>query len=405
MQADRDVIVVGARCAGSPLAMLLARKGHDVLLVERAVFPKDTISTLYIHRPGVVLLDDWGLLDELIATGCPTIDTGRFFLDDVELTGPLPAFGGGCVTLAPRRTILDSLLLKAAADSGVEVADGISVTDLIWDDGRVAGVRLRDGSSTSLVRARLVVGADGMSSTVARKVGAAIDRQGPRTASSYYAIYDIPGPRHEVAVFAGDGVGGLCIPTNNGHTVVSMAWARERSDEVRRDLEASYRRATEVWPALGEQVAAGTQVERIVGKRNSPNFMRRSHGPGWALAGDAGYMKDPVTGQGITDAFQDAHSLAGAIHDGLAGDRDLDRALADHQRRRDTTAGPFFEWTIRTGTLDPIPPRTKELFRAIAASREATTQFFGINAKLTDPRQFFSPEKTAALVEPNHSPR
>lgn len=395
----RDVIVVGARCAGAPLAMLLARRGHDVLLVDRVTFPKDTISTLYIHRPGVVLLERWGLLDRLVETGCPAIDRVRWHLEDVELAGRLPEHEGGADTYAPRRTVLDHLLVQAAGDAGAEVAEGASVTGVIGRDGRVAGVRLRSGSGEHDVPARMVVGADGMFSTIAREVDAATVREAPALTISYYAIYDMPGPRTGSEVFVGDRVGGARAPTHDGRTLVAISWPRDASDEVRRDLDGSFQRAIEDLPGLAEQVGAGRQVEPVAGMRRLPNVIRRSHGPGWALAGDAGYVKDPITAQGITDAFHDAQSLADAIDAGLRGESDLDGALAAHQRQRDEAAAPFFEWTLRTAELRPLKPRTRQLFQAIAADDQATTDFLGINAKLTDPDAFFAPANTSAILQ------
>lgn len=258
----------------------------------------------------------------------PAIDRVRWHLEDVELAGRLPEHEDGADTYAPRRRVLDHLLVQAAADAGAEVAEGASVTGVIGRDGRVAAVRLRSGSGEHDVNARMVVGADGMFSTIAREVDAATVREAPALTISYYAIYDMPGPR-----------------------------------------------------------------------TGSEGVIRRSHGPGWALAGDAGYVKDPITAQGITDAFHDAQSLADAIDAGLRGESDLDQALAAHQRQRDEAAAPFFEWTLRTAELRPLKPRTRQLFQAIAADDQATTDFLGINAKLTDPDDFFAPANTSAILQ------
>ena len=138
-----DVIVVGARCAGAPTAMLLARGGYRTLLVDKATFPSDTVSTHLIHPPGVAALHRWGLLDRLTATGCPSIHTYTFDFGDVTLAGS-PAFDGAPVAYGPRRTVLDKLLVEAASEAGAEVSEGFSVDNVLREDGRVVGIHGRD---------------------------------------------------------------------------------------------------------------------------------------------------------------------------------------------------------------------------------------------------------------------
>lgn len=125
-----DAIVVGARCAGSPTAMLLARRGYRVLLLDRARFPSDTISTHWIWPPGVACLKRWGLLDRVVASNCPPIRSLGLDLGAFVLTGVLPAVEGVDEMYAPRRTVLDKLLLDAAAEAGAEVREGFAVTGL-----------------------------------------------------------------------------------------------------------------------------------------------------------------------------------------------------------------------------------------------------------------------------------
>lgn len=162
MTTPYDVIVTGARCAGSPTAMLLARRGYRVLLVDRVRFPSDTISTHLMHPPGVDALDRWGLLDRLVATGCPPISRYTFDVGPVLTGSPGTAYG-------PRRTVLDSLLVQAAAEAGAEVREGFTVEEVVVEGDRVTGIRGRGGP---LERARVVVGADGRHSRVAAAVQA-----------------------------------------------------------------------------------------------------------------------------------------------------------------------------------------------------------------------------------------
>jgi 2-polyprenyl-6-methoxyphenol hydroxylase-like FAD-dependent oxidoreductase len=232
---DYDAIVVGARCAGAPTAMLLARKGHRVLVVDRARFPSDTISTHLIHPPGVAALREWGLLDRLIATGCPgihtyTFDFGRFTISGAPGTDDVP------LAYSPRRTVLDKLLVDAAAEAGAEVREQFTVTDLVFEDGRVTGVRGHGtGEPAVTVRARVVVGADGHRSFVARRVGAKRYNEQPPLQVSYYTyVGGLPmGGRYEVHLRPDRGF--AAWPTNDDLTVVIGGWPRSELVANRRE--------------------------------------------------------------------------------------------------------------------------------------------------------------------------
>jgi flavin-dependent dehydrogenase len=138
-----DVIVVGARCAGSPTAMLLARKGYRVLAVDRASFPSDTVSTHVLHPLSVNALSRWGLLDRLVATGCPPIHTYSFDFGPFTIAG-LPGTDKNPLAYCPRRTILDKLLVDAAAESGAEIRQGFTVDQIIIEGEQGTAVRSRN---------------------------------------------------------------------------------------------------------------------------------------------------------------------------------------------------------------------------------------------------------------------
>src|SRR5262245_5410813 len=179
MAKPYDVIVVGARCAGSPTAMLLARQGHRVLVVDRASFPSDTISTHLIHPPGVAALARWGLLDRLIATNCPAIGTYVFNMGPLVLSGA-PGKPDSPVSYGPRRTVLDKLLVDAAREAGAEVREEFTVDEVLSEDGRVTGIRGHaKGGAPVTERARVVIGADGLHSTLARAVSPEAYREKP----------------------------------------------------------------------------------------------------------------------------------------------------------------------------------------------------------------------------------
>ena len=393
-----DAIVVGARCAGSPTAMLLARAGHRVLLVDRAGFPSDTLSTHYIHQPGVARLRRWGLLDRVVATGCPparrmTFDVGPFALSGA----PTPADGADAA-YAPRRYLLDQILLEAASAAGAEVRERFSVGELLIEDGRITGIRGRQaGGATVTEGAAIVIGADGMRSRVARAVGAPTYHERPGRTCAYYTYWSGV-PLDGAELYPRDGRMVIAGPTNDGRTIVTVFWPRAEFHRVRADIERSFLEAVALAPSLAERLRAGRRAERFYGTGELPFFFRRPFGPGWALVGDAGYHKDPLTAQGIGDAFRDAELLAGAIDEGLRGHRPLDDALAGYERRRNEAALPLYDFTHELAGLEPPAPEMQALFGALRDDPERTSRFFGVIAGTVPMAEFFARDDVAAGV-------
>jgi len=346
-----DAIVVGARCAGSPVAMLLARKGHRVLLVDRAGFPSDALSTHLIHNAGTAALHRWGLLEALADTGCPPIGRYAFDLDVAAFAGsPRPAdgvpFGYG-----PRRRVLDHLLIQAAASAGAEVRERFLVEEVLSDGDRAVGIRGRGGGSGSVSeRARIVVGADGLHSLVARAAGAPRYHERPTLTACYYSYWSgVPTDGAEVfnripRVWA-------AFPTHDDLTCVAVGWPRSEFEANRHDVEGAFHRALELAPEFAERVREGRREERFSGTGDLPNFFRKPFGPGWALVGDAGYHKDPCTALGITDAFRDAEGLADAVHAWLAGEAGYEAALGRYERARNEQALPRYEFTCEQAAI------------------------------------------------------
>jgi 2-polyprenyl-6-methoxyphenol hydroxylase-like FAD-dependent oxidoreductase len=389
-----DVIVVGARCAGSPTAMLLARKGYDVLLVDRASFPSDTLSTHYIHQPGVACLARWGLLDRVAASGCPPVRTQRFDVGPFALVGQPPPADGITAAYAPRRTVLDSILVAAAAEAGAEVRQGFAVSELVFDGDRVVGVRSSSGVTE---RAQIVIGADGRNSLVARSVDAPVtDRRPPRTCAYYTYWSGLEQDGVELYLRPGRMIG--AGPTNDGQSLVIVYWPAGDFARVRAGVEGEFTAAAELVPSFAERLRAGEQTERFRGTADLPFFLRRPHGPGWALVGDAGYHKDPITAEGIADAFRDAELLAAAIDDGLAGRRPLDEALAGYEQARDEAVRPMYELTYEFAGLAPPSPEQQQLFGALRGDQDATNRFIGTIAGTTPIPEFFAPESLARIV-------
>ena len=373
-----DVVVVGARCAGAPLAMLLARSGHRVALIDQASFPSDTMSTHFLWQRGAARLQDWGLLDRLRARGCVPIHQITFDPGPVQICAIGPAIAGSAETYCPRRTVLDALLVEAAVEAGADLIERFAVRDVLWSDGKAAGVQgQHPGSAASSLRAAMVVGADGMRSSIARRVGAGVYRAHPPLTAVYYSYWS--GLRGLGASFHVRPSRLILVwPTNNDLTCIYVAWPRREFAEVRRDIQSSFHAALELVPGLREAVASGHREARFTGTADLPNFYREAAGPGWALAGDAGHHKDPCTGMGMSDAFLSADLLAAAIHQALAGLQPAEQALARYQQRRDALTANGFGLTLSTARLAPLSPQLETLCRTAADRPEIARHILGV---------------------------
>jgi 2-polyprenyl-6-methoxyphenol hydroxylase-like FAD-dependent oxidoreductase len=338
-----DVVVVGGRCAGAPTAMLLARAGLSVRLLERAARLGDVVSGHLIKPAGVARLRRWKVLDAVLATGCPRLDDRVLWLGGQAQCPPQPEPGTG--PIAPRRTVLDPILLAAAAQAGAEVEMGVSVHGLLREGGRVTGVATAAGER----RARLVIGADGRNSRVARLAGAKIYHDHPPVTFAYYAYWrgcPVAGvhawlePRRFFGVF----------PVGGGLALAFVQAPRGEYSTFRRDPLTAYVSELRSRPALAGLLTDAVLAEPLRGSAALPTFFRMSSGPGWALVGDAGHHKDPVIARGIADAFRDADLVASAVVDGWPGD--LEAALAEYGRQRDRCAIPLSDANLSVARLD-----------------------------------------------------
>lgn len=362
-----DVIVVGARVAGSPVGMLLARAGYSVLIVDRDEFPSDTMSTHFVHPWGLARLQRWGLLDALLATGCPTFPNIRLQAGSFVMPRPVEPTDGVTVACAPRRTVLDALLVEAAREAGAEVRGRFSVREVLVEDGRVVGIRGRNADGSDVEeRARIVVGADGLHSAVARAAGAATYNEQPTLTCGYFAYFeDVPAEMAEI--YHDEGCIALLFPTHDGQSCIAVQRPRAEFITMRADIEGGFFAVLDRFGNLGDRVRRGHRVTRWQGAGDLPNQFRVPYGPGWALVGDAGYYKDPITGTGISDAFRDAELLASALERGLSGAKPMEEALAGYQRARDSEAMPLYQQTLFLATL-PSPERLAAGMRASAAA-------------------------------------
>jgi flavin-dependent dehydrogenase len=340
---EYDVVVVGARAAGASTAFLLARAGLRVLIVDRGRYGSDTMSTHALMRGGVLQLARWGLLDAIVDAGTPAVRLTTFrYSRTVVPVEIAPSFGIDAL-YAPRRTLLDRVLVDAASRAGADTRFGAAVTDLCRDRrGAVTGVvgQARDGERFH-AGARVVVGADGIRSDVAALVAAPVERQGASASAvtyGYWADLETNGYEWNFRPGAASGV----IPTNDGLACVFAGAPRER---MRRGAkEALIGVAGDSSPELARRLAKASAPREVRFFRGHPGFLRRSWGRGWALVGDAGYFKDPITAHGLTDALRDAELLARAILDVFRG-VDEDVALSGYQAARDALSADLFEIT------------------------------------------------------------
>jgi flavin-dependent dehydrogenase len=350
VRRSHDVIVVGARAAGSALAGLLARLGHDVIGVDRADLPSDTVSTHQIGRTGMVALLRWNMIDELRASGSPALCEVTFHRPEGSVTRPVRPSSQVEYFLAPRRFVLDTLLAEAAVRSGAQLRTGLNVLGVRRaGNGRVTGVYGRDRRDGQVeLSARFVVGADGLHSRIARCVGAEMLDRRPDGGSARYAYY-AGLPWSGIEFYVADGALAGIFPT---HDAEACVWVCTPATVGPRDFDEELRR---VAPALARRLRGGRRTSPISGMRRSPNHRRRAGGPGWALVGDAGFHRDPISAHGISDAFRDAELLAGCLDATLRGRVEEPVALGAYERQRDAALADVFDLTCALGAYPPVP--------------------------------------------------
>ena len=395
-----DVIVIGARCAGSPAAMLLARRGHRVLVVDKATFPSDTMSTHLVHPPGVAALERWGLLDRLVETGCPPVERYSFDFGPVAVAGSPQPIDGIARAYGPRRTILDKLLVDAAAEAGAEVREAFTVEEILFEDGSVTGIRGHSKGGDSMIeRAKVVIGADGKHSLLAKAVQPETYNERPSQLAMYYAYWsDLPVTGFETTIRAESRRGWAALPTHEGLTCMPFGWPVEEFKANRSDIEGNFFETMELSPEFAERVHAAKRETRFIGSAELPGYFRKPYGPGWALVGDAGYHKNPITAMGINDAFRDAELVAGGLDDAFSGRRTFEDGMGDYQRTRDEVAKPVYEFTAEFANMEPPPPELQQLIGAMQGNQEAQDGFVSVQAATLPAPEFFAPENVGRIM-------
>jgi flavin-dependent dehydrogenase len=376
------------------------------LLVDRATFPSDTVSTHVVHAPGVAALQRWGLRDALAASGCPPIRTYSFDFGPFTIVGSPRPSDGVDDAFCPRRLVLDTMLVDAAAEAGAEVREGFSVDELLVDDGTVVGIRGKDSGGRELTgHAKVVIGADGRNSAVARMVRPQQYNDKPAVTPAFYSYWsDVGSSGFEVSVRPPFGM--AAFPTHDDLTLVLVGLPDEKFNAARRDVEGTFLAALDSVPTLAERVRSGTREERFHAATDLAGYFRKPYGPGWALVGDAGYHLHPITAQGITDAFIDAERFTDALDAAFSGANTYADAMATYQTARDEQAMPMYEMTFNLAQVDqPPPPEMQQLLGAVAGNQQAMNDFVSVQAGTLPIPEFFSPDNISRIMSGAGSPR
>lgn len=357
-----DAVVVGARCAGAATAMLLARRGMRVLVLDRGQYGTDTLSTHALMRGAVLQLHRWGVLPELVRRGTPPVRTTTFHYGTDAIEVAIRPGNGVDALYAPRRRLLDAMLVDAARESGAEIRYGMTLADLRYDgEGRVTGaVALDAAGRLAEFSTRLVVGADGIGSAVARLAKAEVTHQARHASATVFGYFaGIPDTGYHWHYVEGASVGR--IPTNDGRHCVFVSVSPQRyRNEILGDRMAGFHAILrEVSPTLAAEVASATLDDTLLAFAGRRGYLRQAHGPGWALVGDAGYFKDPITAHGITDALRDAELLADAASIGTRP------AFARYEATRNALSQPLLDVTDAIAAYDWDLDRAQTLHKAL----------------------------------------
>jgi menaquinone-9 beta-reductase len=366
-----NAVIAGARCAGAATALLIARAGGRVLVLDQGAYGSDTLSTHALMRGAVVQLQRWGVLRSIEAAGTPPIRSTTFSYTDRDVTVAIEPKYGVSALYAPRRALLDRVLADAAIDAGVEIRYRSAVEEVLFDArGRACGVVVRENGNTERIAADLVIGADGRHSTIARRVGAATLREARHATGVLYTYWEgLAGDGYYWGYRKNVSVG--LIPTNDGATClfVSVPWKRFHTELQGAAHTAYHRFIRSAFAAIDRRLRAARPIEAVRGFAGQHGYIRQGSGPGWALVGDAGYFKDPLTAHGITDALRDAELLARAAIRGTAD------AFAEYEHMRVDLSSRLFDITDDIASFAWTDAEVQTLHRALSAemAREVRT--------------------------------
>lgn len=409
-----DVIVIGARCAGSATAMLLGRKGHRVLLLDRASFPSDVISTHFLWPHGASYLNRWGLLEQVKAV-TPSFTELKLVNEGIPLTGSVPlelleqhfrtlhSDTQGLVQtyLSVRRRVLDELLVESAAAANVDVRVGCAVERLLMDGDRVVGVacRTKDGE-TFEERAPIVVGADGRNSFVARSLNLPKFDSRRRCTFAYWSYFSGFTPS-QGQIHRRGRLAAAVVPTNHDQNMVLVWGPGEWFESFKRDIAGNHQRTLDyVCPEIGAQVRSSTRQERFYGTADQDAYLRPLYGKGWVLAGDAECFKDQCTATGMTHAFRDAELVASAIDQAASGQGSFEDNFKIYEsRRRSQSSAAYFDYVCTYAEMKPLRHDELLLFMALRSNQAETDRFIATHADIAPVADFFTSSTLFQLLE------
>ncbi|MCA9951531.1 MAG: FAD-dependent monooxygenase [Anaerolineales bacterium] len=396
-----DAIIIGARCAGASTAMLLARKGHKVLLVDRSAVPSDIHHGHFIHRGGPQRLDRWGVLSQIEASGCPLVTEVVMGIGGVPMTAKNIMLDGVAFGCGPRRSVLDKILVDTAVAAGVELRDQFLVEDFHSEDGAITGIVGRDLRTQRRFHefSQIVIGADGRNSRLAKAVEAPVYEAVP-SVSCYYFSYWSGIANAALEFHVGKQQIIFAFPTHDNLFAVFVARPIEEFHHFRADIEKNFMEALEQAPTLAAQLQNGRREERFYGTADLPNFFRKPYGRGWALVGDAGHHKDPYMALGIRDALRDAELLATTVDTGLTGIRPMQTALATYEEQRNEQSRPLYYENLARAKFTPPPPELVQIRNALLHSQDQDdiNHFLQVNLGLLPKESFFNPENVGRIL-------
>lgn len=374
-----DVVVVGARCAGSPLGTLLARAGLKVAVVDQVTFPRTTLSSHLMEADGLLFLKQLGLYEPIEKTGVRFMRHVDTRLGDLRIVTEFPLGAedlGGAAFL--RRHLLDAILADGAAEAGADMRMGTKVIDVLRERGRVAGVRVsRDGTESNL-RAPLVVGADGRSSTIARLCGARRYNVEPNTRSYYFTFFENADPAYD-DLFVFHRWGDRMVwagAADSGLYLVGVSPEVHERDWFKRNTEAGLMEHMRSCEPTREALRNARRATKIFGIVRFDAYFREASGPGWVLAGDSGHFKDPALGRGIGDAFIQVERLAPTIVAALGGSgQAIDAAMRDWGTWRNRRFEGHYWLATDLGRAGKFPTMVPEAIRQLQARGELKSFF------------------------------
>ncbi|MGV2621161.1 UNVERIFIED_CONTAM: NAD(P)/FAD-dependent oxidoreductase [Halobacillus marinus] len=359
-----DVVITGARVAGASLAVLLGKLGKKVLLIDKAPFPSDTLSTHYMSHTGY--LEELGILDKLLAGGLRKVDRMRTHIGSSYIDGPRSAY-----TVIPKRDRLDMLLIERTfLYEGVTFLSETAVREVLWDQDRMVGVRIKGKGREKEVYGDLIVGADGKHSTIARQAGAEVYHDTPSLRPVLYGYFEGIPPLETptTEIFLHEGRIGFLFPMEQGRDCIGLEVHPDEFKTMMKDSPEAFVRMYKQLYGMEKRLENARLQGSIIGTSGVPNFFRKPYGNGWALIGDAGHSKDPSTGLGINDAFMQAFLLADACMRIDAGD-DREVVMEAFQKKRDEHLFPGFQLTLDyIHSLKRFSKNELALFQAMAAN-------------------------------------